>query len=61
LEFYDKTGHSGSAGADRHLAALFGGFSDERYKRNPQLLKDPEKVLVIKGVVLFGGDEIKIA
>jgi len=41
--------------------AIFGGFSDERYKRNPQLLKDPEKVLVIKGVVIFGGGEIKIA
>lgn len=41
--------------------AIFGGFSDERSKRNPHLVSDPNKVLTIKGVVLFGGGEIKLA
>lgn len=41
--------------------AVFGGFSDERSKRNPHLVSDPNKVLTIKGVVIFGGGEIKLA
>jgi len=41
--------------------AVFGGFSDERRKGNPNLVTDPNKVLIVKGVVIFGGGEIKIA
>jgi predicted membrane protein len=41
--------------------AVFGGFSDERSKGNPHLVTDPTKVLIVKGVVIFGGGEIKIA
>lgn len=41
--------------------AVFGGFSDERRKFNPNLITDPNKVLVVKGVIIFGGGEIKIA
>lgn len=41
--------------------AVFGGFSDERRKGNPNLTTDPNKVLVVKGVVIFGGGEIKFA
>lgn len=41
--------------------AIFGGFSDERSKRNPHLVSDPTKVLTIRGFVLFGGGEIKLA
>lgn len=37
--------------------SLFGGFSDNR--RN--IKADPNKVLVVKGLVLFGGGEIKTA
>ena len=40
---------------------IFGGFSDERSKRNPHLVSDPSKVLTVKGVVIFGGGEIKLA
>ncbi len=40
------------------LTPIFGGFSDER-KRNPNFLDTNEKVLIIKGLVLFGGGEIK--
>ncbi len=40
--------------------AIFGGFSDERsfMDHTPETTK-PEKVLYIKGLVLFGGGEIK--
>ncbi len=41
--------------------AIFGGFSDERVKRNPYLVSDPNKVLIIEGVVIFGGGEVKTA
>ncbi len=41
--------------------AVFGGISDERRKGNPNLVTDPEKLLVVKGVVIFGGVEIKFA
>jgi predicted membrane protein len=41
--------------------AIFGGFSDERIKRNPYLVSDPNKVLIIEGVIIFGGGEIKTA
>jgi len=40
---------------------VFGGFSDERVKRNPYLVSDPNKVLVIEGVIVFGGGEVKTA
>ncbi len=40
------------------LTPIFGGFSDER-KRNPNFLDSTDKVLIIKGLVLFGGGEIK--
>jgi predicted membrane protein len=39
--------------------SIFGGFSDLRTKFNPALVTNPEKVLVVKGVVIFGGGEIK--
>jgi hypothetical protein len=37
--------------------SLFGGFTDKRHIKPDQLISD--KVLLIKGVVLFGGVEIK--
>ncbi len=40
---------------------LFAGFSDARAKSNPNLVTDPEKVLLIRGTLLFGGGEIKPA
>lgn len=40
------------------LTPIFGGFSDER-RRNPNMVDTGEKVIVIKGLVLFGGGEIK--
>ncbi len=40
---------------------LFAGFSDSRTKSNPHLVTDPEKVLLIRGTLLFGGGEIKPA
>ncbi len=41
-------------------AAVFGGFSDSRVNSNIRMVTDPEKVLVVKGVVIFGGGEIKL-
>ncbi len=41
--------------------AVFGGFSDERIKRNPYLVSNPNKVITIEGVIIFGGGEIKTA
>lgn len=39
---------------------IFGGFSDERYVSKDLQLKDENKsVLVIKGLVIFGGAELK--
>ena len=40
------------------VTAVFGGFSDKR-KMDPNAIPDPRKEIVIKGVVLFGGGEIK--
>lgn len=37
---------------------IFGGFGDKRIK-NPKISFDEGKILVIKGLVLFGGGEIK--
>ena len=42
------------------VTAVFGGFSDKR-RTNIENTTDPEKVLHIKGMVLFGGGEIKTA
>ena len=42
------------------VSAIFGGFSDKR-RSDIELASDPEKVLYIKGFVLFGGGEIKTA
>lgn len=42
------------------VTAVFGGFSDSRAESNMNLVTDPEKVLVIRGTVIFGGGEIKI-
>lgn len=41
-------------------AAVFGAFTDSRAEANLRLVTNPDKVLVIKGVVVFGGGEIKI-
>jgi predicted membrane protein len=37
---------------------MFGGFSNKIF-RDPNLVVDKDKVLLIKGIVLFGGGEIK--
>ncbi len=39
---------------------LFGGFSN-KYKRNPSLVVDQQSTLYIKGIVIFGGGELKIS
>jgi predicted membrane protein len=41
------------------VTALFGGFSDERSKHSRELPSNPEKLLYLKGLVLFGGVEVK--
>jgi len=40
------------------VSSIFGGFSDKR-ERMPNLVYDQEKILVIKGVAIFGGGEVK--
>lgn len=40
------------------VVAIFGGFGDKR-RKDPNLVYQPNKTLLIKGVVLFGGGEIK--
>jgi predicted membrane protein len=40
------------------ITPVFGGFSDER-RRSPDLESSSDKILIIKGMVLFGGGEIK--
>ena len=40
------------------VVAILGGFSDSR-KQSRIIVQDENKVLVIKGFVLFGGGEIK--
>ncbi|MCF8364969.1 MAG: cell wall-active antibiotics response protein [Bacteroidales bacterium] len=41
-----------------NVTAVFGGFSDKRYKRTG-VEKDYNKFLNVQGVVIFGGGEIK--
>lgn len=41
-----------------NVTAVFGGFSDKRYKRTG-VEKDATKLLNVQGVVIFGGGEIK--
>ena len=40
------------------VVSIFGGFSDKRFKRQESQIM-PNKRLVIKGLVVFGGGEIK--
>ena len=40
------------------VLAIFGGMSDKRYL-NPDTIRDNSRQLIIKGVVMFGGGEIK--
>jgi len=40
------------------VTSIFGGFSDKR-KSMPSVSTETDKVLIIRGVVLFGGGEIK--
>ena len=40
------------------VVSIFGGFSDKR-ERMPNLVFNQDKTLVIKGVALFGGGEVK--
>lgn len=40
---------------------IFAGFTDNRLKANLNLATDPNKVLYVKGVLIFGGGEIKFA
>jgi len=40
------------------VTAIFGGFTDKR-KRDPNEIPDPRKELFVKGIVLFGGGEVK--
>ena len=40
------------------LTPIFGGFSDKRFNISPAT-NDPNKELIVKGLVLFGGGEIK--
>ena len=40
------------------VTAIFGGFSDKR-ERLPNLVYDQNTMLVIKGVAIFGGGEVK--
>ncbi len=37
---------------------IFGGFSDKR-RKDPNQVPDPERKLIIKGLVIFGGGNIK--
>jgi len=40
------------------VVPIFGGFSDKR-RKDPNQVPDPEKKLIIKGLVLFGGGNLK--
>lgn len=40
------------------VLSIFGGFSDKR-RKDPNKVQDPNRILVIKGLALFGGGEIK--
>ena len=39
-------------------SSIFGGFSDKR-KPVVNVVNDPDKILTVKGLVLFGGGEVK--
>jgi len=41
------------------VTAIFGGFSDQRMIEKTDISEKPEKVLYLKGLVLFGGGELK--
>ena len=41
-----------------NLTPIFGGFDDKR-RVDPNQVYEENKVLVIKGIVLFGGGELK--
>ncbi|MCK7523582.1 MAG: cell wall-active antibiotics response protein [Ignavibacteriales bacterium] len=41
-----------------NVTPLFGGFSN-KIRREPNLVVDQSRTLVIKGVAMFGGGEIK--
>lgn len=41
------------------VSAVFGGFSDDRRLEKKDIVENPDKVLYIKGLVIFGGGEIK--
>ncbi len=40
------------------VTSIFGGFSDKR-RKDSQIIPSPDKVLEIKGLVLFGGGDLK--
>lgn len=40
------------------ITPLFGGFTDKR-SPDPRIIRDPGKQLIIKGVAIFGGGELK--
>ena len=40
------------------VTSIFGGFSDKRYK-TPEIVSDPAKTLIVRGLVIFGGGELK--
>ncbi len=40
------------------VVAIFGGFGDKR-RKDPNMVYDDKKLLIVKGFVLFGGGEIK--
>lgn len=40
------------------VVPIFGGFSDKR-RKDPNYVPDPERKLIIKGLVLFGGGNLK--
>ncbi len=40
------------------VISIFGGYGDKR-RKDPNIVYDQNKVLVVKGLVLFGGGEIK--
>ena len=40
------------------VLAIFGGFGDKR-RKDPNMVYDSSRTLIVKGFVLFGGGEIK--
>jgi len=41
------------------ISCLFGGFSDDRRTSSVEVVTNPDKVLILKGVAIFGGGEVK--